>query len=99
MDILGISKAVSGSEFENIGRIDCARCVFDGLYCLQNNALSKRVRDFSDRELFEKCKALVSVMLLATQSHLEAASGRLDEVSELRCLYKQCLCRDIQGYC
>lgn len=41
----------------------------------------------------------VSVIMPATQSHLEACIGRLDEVSKLRHLYKQCLCRDVQVYC
>ena len=91
------STAVSRLEFEYTRRtiIAYARC----LRCFQINALSKKGRDFSDRELCETCKALVSGMLLTTQSHLEAPSGRLDEVSHLRCLYKQSLCWDIQGYC
>lgn len=42
-------------------------------------------------------KAPVSGMLLAT--HLEASGGRLDGVSDLTCLYIQCLCRDTRGYC
>lgn len=31
--------------------------------------------------------------------HLQASPGRLDEVLQLRCQYKQCLCGSIQGFC
>lgn len=50
---------------------------------------------------------LISLMPSATRDwthsleccHLRACPGRWGEVLELRCLYKQCLCWSIQGYC
>lgn len=76
--------------------IDGMGWVFDGLCCWLFNALCKKGRDFSERD--------VSVARWAQEcswqhSHLGAFRGRLDEVSELRCLCTQCLCKDIQGYC
>lgn len=68
--LIFISIAVFRLELENIGStiIECVQCVFDGLCCWRINAFSKKGRDFSGREASETCKALISGMLLTTQS-------------------------------